>query len=127
MLPTPASLAGSQLPLDSAFHMAQTDVNTAFYRILAPSGYVRIFHFAKCVHSVAPSYMCYSPRSFATLDRRLSTTSGLFNGFLLGALFLSEDGEELRSGSWFFGGRNAHGSSPGPCDDSGIDLFRGLR
>ena len=25
------------------------------------------------------------------------------------------------------GGRNAHGSSPGSCDDSGIDVFRGLR
>ena len=48
-------------------------------------------------------------------------------GVLLGAPFLSEDGEELRSGSWFFGGRNAHGSSPGSCDDSGIDVFRGLR
>ena len=67
------------------------------------------------------------PESFATLDRRASTTSGLCNGCFLGALFLSEDGEELRSGSWFFGGRNAHGSSPGSCDDSGIDLFRGLR
>ena len=55
VLPTPASWAGLQLPLDSAFHMAQTDVNTAFYRILAPFWYVRIFHFAKCVHSIAPS------------------------------------------------------------------------
>ena len=179
VLPTPVSWAGLQLPLDSAYHMAQTDVNTAFYRILAPSGmseyfilpsvstrllllscvkvpdhlrhltdvspqlqvfamgvswapkfcqkmvkscvraagflrrtqhyvlshpctfrYVRIFHFAKCVHSVAPSYMCKSPRSFATLDRRVSTTSGLCNGCFLGAQILSEDGEELRSGSW---------------------------
>ena len=34
VLPTLASWAGLQLPFDSTYHMAQTDVNTAFYRIL---------------------------------------------------------------------------------------------
>ena len=38
VLPTPASWAGLQLPADSALHMAQNDVNTAFCRILAPTG-----------------------------------------------------------------------------------------
>ena len=35
-LPTPSSWAGLQLPANSACHMAQTDVNTAFYRMSAP-------------------------------------------------------------------------------------------
>ena len=43
VLPTPASWAGLQLPSDSAYHMAQTDVNTAFYRILAPNGMSEFF------------------------------------------------------------------------------------
>ena len=34
----PPCSAGLQLPSDSAYHMAQTDVNTAFHRILAPNG-----------------------------------------------------------------------------------------
>ena len=38
VLSTSASWAGLHLPVDSAYHMAQTDVNTAFYRILAPNG-----------------------------------------------------------------------------------------
>ena len=38
VLPTPAFWAGLQLPADSAYHMAQTDLNTALYRILAPTG-----------------------------------------------------------------------------------------
>ena len=42
-LPTPSSWAGLQLPADSAYHMAQTDVNTAFYRILAPTGMSEYF------------------------------------------------------------------------------------
>ena len=37
-LPAPSSWAGLQLPADSACHTAQTDVKTAFYRILAPPG-----------------------------------------------------------------------------------------
>ena len=37
VLLTPASWAGLQLPSDKAYHMAQTDLNTAFYRTLAPS------------------------------------------------------------------------------------------
>ena len=37
-VPTLASWAGLQLPVDSTYHMAQTDVNNAFYRILAPPG-----------------------------------------------------------------------------------------
>ena len=37
-LPAPASWAGLQHPVDSTYHMAQTDVNNAFYRILAPPG-----------------------------------------------------------------------------------------
>ena len=36
-LTTPSS-AGLQLPAGAAYHMAQTDVNTEFYRILAPDG-----------------------------------------------------------------------------------------
>ena len=43
VLPTPASWAGLQLPADSAYHMAQTDVNTAFHRILAPTGMSEYF------------------------------------------------------------------------------------
>ena len=38
VLPAPASWAGLQLPADSSYHMAKTDVNTSFYRILAPTG-----------------------------------------------------------------------------------------
>ena len=37
-LPTPASWAGLQLPVGSTYHMAQTDVNNAFFRILARPG-----------------------------------------------------------------------------------------
>ena len=36
-------LGGFQLPSGSAYHMAQTDVNTAFYRILAPNGMSEFF------------------------------------------------------------------------------------
>ena len=41
VLPTPASWL--QLLSDSAYHMAQTDVNTAFHRILAPNGMSEFF------------------------------------------------------------------------------------
>ena len=44
-LPTPSSWAGLQLPVNRAYHMAQTDVNTAFYRILAPDGKSEYFIF----------------------------------------------------------------------------------
>ena len=42
---TPASWAGLQLPVGSTYHMAQTDVNNAFYRILAPPGMSEYFIF----------------------------------------------------------------------------------
>ena len=42
-LATPSSWAGLQRPAISAYHMAQTDVNTAFYRILAPDGMSEYF------------------------------------------------------------------------------------
>ena len=54
VLPAPASWAGVQLPSDSAYYMAQTDVNTAFYCILAPYQ-MSEFLFAKRAHSIAPS------------------------------------------------------------------------
>ena len=77
--------------------MAQTDVNTAFYRILAPSGMSEYF----ILPSVSTRLLLLTgvivPESFATLDRRASTTSGLCNGCFLGALFLSEDGESVRA------------------------------
>ena len=43
VLPTLASWAGLQFTSDSAYHMAQTDVNTAFFRILAPTGMSEYF------------------------------------------------------------------------------------
>ena len=38
VLSTPASWAGLELPSDSAYKMSQTDANTSFHRILAPTG-----------------------------------------------------------------------------------------
>ena len=43
VLPAPASWAGFPLSSHSAYHMAQTDVNAAFYRILAPTGMSEYF------------------------------------------------------------------------------------
>ena len=42
-LPSPASWVGLQLPVNSTYHMAQTDVNNAFFRILAPPGMSEYF------------------------------------------------------------------------------------
>ena len=42
-LPSPGSWAGLQLPVDSAYHMAQTVVTSAFCRILAPPGMSECF------------------------------------------------------------------------------------
>ena len=123
VLPTPAWWAGLQLP---TYLMAQTDVNTAFCRILAPSG-------TPCI-SFLPSVLTQLlfregdrvPNHFATSVRRVSATSGSCNGFFLGSPLLSEDGGELRSSRWFLSGRIAHGSALGTRDNSGFDLFRGL-
>ena len=43
VLPTPSPWAGLQLSSDSAHHTAQTDVNTALYRIMAPTGMSECF------------------------------------------------------------------------------------
>ena len=42
-LPAPSSWTGLQLRANSAYHMAQTDVNTAFYRRSAPDGMCEYF------------------------------------------------------------------------------------
>ena len=101
--PTPASWAGLQLPADSAYHMAQTDVNTAFYLILAPTGTSEYF--------ILPR----SSRSFVSPQLRV-----LAMGFFLGALLCQKMVESCVRASGF-----PHGSSPGTCDDPGCDLFRG--
>ena len=44
-LPAPASWAELQLPVGSTYQMAQTDVNNAFHRILAPPGMSEYFIF----------------------------------------------------------------------------------
>ena len=43
VLLAPPSWAGLQLPSDSAYHMVETGVNTAFHRILAPNGMSEFF------------------------------------------------------------------------------------
>ena len=64
-LPTPASWEGLQLSVGFTFHMAQADVNNAFYRILTAPGMSEYFIFAKRAHSTPPAGRCGGSRSFA--------------------------------------------------------------
>ena len=97
--------------------MAQTDVNNAFYRNLAPPGMSEYF---------------ISPR--VSIQLLLQEGVEVPDNWLhlpdvspLGSLFLSEDGGKLCSVCWLFCGRLAHGSSPGTFDVWGFNLLRGLR
>ena len=104
--------------------MAQTDVNTAFYRILAPTGMSEYFILPRG----CPLTCSFGERvKFPDHLRHLSDVSPQLQVLAMGfswALHFVKDGGELCTGTWFFGGRAAHGSSQGTCDDSGFDLFR---
>ena len=84
--------------LTSAYHMAQTDVNTAFYRILALLGMSEYLILPSVSHSVAPARRRQCSRTLATLARCFNATPGSRDGFFLGSLLLSEDGGKLLSG-----------------------------
>ena len=98
-LPAPSSWAGLQLPADSAYHMVQTDVTTAFYRILAPLGMSECF----ILPSVSIQLLLREGVNVPEHLRHLPDVSPqlrvLAMVFFLGSLLLSEDGGELRAGS----------------------------
>ena len=108
VLPTPASWAGSQLPSDSAYHMAHTNVNIAFYRILAPSGMSEFF----ILPSVPTQLLLHEgvkvPVHLQHLPNMSSATSGPGDGLFLASLLLSKDGRELCTGSRLLAGNSAH-------------------
>ena len=107
--------------------MAQTDVNTAFYRILAPSGMSEYF----ILPSVSTRLLLLTCVIVPDHLRHLTDVSPQLQVFAMGVSwalkFCQKMVKSCVRAAGFFGGRNAHGSSPGSCDDSGIDLFRGLR
>ena len=125
--PAPASWAGLQLPIDSAYHMAHTDVNTAFHRILALSGMSEYF----ILPSVSTQLLLREGDKVPDHLRHLSDVSPqlqvLAMGFSWAFSFRQKMVESCVRAAGFFGGRIANGSSLGSCDDSGIDLFWGLR
>ena len=124
-LPTPASWAGLQLPVDSTYHMAQTDVNTAFYCILAPLGMCQnTSSCQECPLNCSCVKVWFQIICCICLMRHRNLRSWI--RFFWSSLFLSKDGGMLRPVSWLFCGRLAHGSSLGTCDDSRLDLSRGL-
>ena len=104
-------LVGSQFPKDSAYHMAQTDVNTAFYRILAPSGMSEYF----ILPSVSTELLLREGVKVPDHLRRLSHMSPqlqvLAIGFFLGLSVSVRRWWRAASEQLVFGGRIAHGSS----------------
>ena len=90
--------------------MAHTDVNNAFCRILALLGMSEYF----ILPSVSTQLL---------LREGVDVPDHLLHLSDVSSLFLSEDSGQLRSVSWLFCGRFAHGSSLGTCDDSGCNLL----
>ena len=95
VLPTPASWAGLQLPVDSACHMAQTDVNTAFYRILAPTGMSEYFILPRVSTHLLLRERVEAPDHLRHLSDVSPQLQVLAMGFSWAGLFLSKDGGEL--------------------------------
>ena len=89
-LPTPASWAGLQLPFGSTYHMAQTDVNNAFYRILAPPGMSENF----ILPSMSTQLLLWEGVDVPEHLLRLPDVSPQLQVWLW-VLFLSEDGGKL--------------------------------
>ena len=120
-------LGGLILPVDSAYHVAQTDVDTAICRILAPAGMSEYFILPRVSTHLLLREGVKVPDHLRHLSDVSPQLQVLAVGFSWVLYFLSKDGGELCTGIWFFAGHAAHGSSPGTYDDAGFDFFRGLR
>ena len=117
MLPTLACWAGFQLPIDPTNHMAQTSVNTAFCRILAPPGMSEYFMLPSVSTQILLREGVNVPDHLRHLPDVSPQLQVLAMGFSLALYFCQKMLES--------GGRLAYGSSPGTCDDSRFGLFRG--
>ena len=119
-LPTPSSWAGLQLPAISAYHMAQTDVNTAFYRISTFNGMGENFILPGVSTQLLLQEGVDVPEHLRHLPVLSLQLQVLAMGFSWG---LSRDGGELCEVRWL----SAHGSSPCSSDVFGYGLPGRLR
>ena len=113
-----------QFLADSVYHMAHTDVNTAFYGILAPTGMSEYFILPRVSTQLlllegvkVPDHLRHSPD---VSPQRQVLATVVFLGL---SAFCREVVESCVRVAGFFAGRIAHGSPLGACDDSSFGIY----